>query len=213
MTPGRLLLLLAVLVAAFAQARASPLDADTCTKLKSEHSQLELAGIEADLAKGPEWAKVNLASEKIEQIRRFIELEEQLLFRCRGKSLVNLPSESDPAGDGKDDDKAAAAPKAASPPPGAAKKAKAPAAATKKKTEPAKKAAVQPPIKPAALQTKQAPGAAKTKPPAKAAVKPADVKPAPAAAKRSPQTKSDDANKAPPPASAANPGQLAPAAK
>jgi len=211
MTSGRLLLFLAVLAVALAQARASPLDADSCAKLQIEQTQLEFAGVEVDMAKGPEWAKTNLASGRLDQIRRFIEVEEQLLFRCRGKSLVHLPLESDPTGDGKDNDKEAA-PKASTQPPGAAKKTKPPAA---KKPDSAKKAAVQPPIKPTAPQTKQGPGAAKAKPPAKAAVKPAEasVQRAPASEKRAPKAKADEAGKAPLTGPAANPDQLPPPAK
>ena len=46
------------------------------------------------MGKGPEWAKVNLAPEKLEQIRRLIELDEQLLFRCGGRPLVVIPPRS-----------------------------------------------------------------------------------------------------------------------
>jgi len=198
MTMGRILLLLAVFTMAMVQARAAPLDADTCAKLLEEHGQLEQAGVEADMAKGPEWAKANLIPEKIERIRRFIEVEGQLLFRCRQKSLVNLPQEieNDPAGDGKD--KKAESPRV---PPDAAGKTKAPAATKKKSTQPAKKAAVQPAAKPAPKPapkpTKKAPSTGK--PPAKAnaaAKQPADTKvgPAPSAgtAKRVPKAKDED---------------------
>ena len=42
------------------------------------------------MAKGPEWAKANLGPEKLQQVQRLIEVEEQLLFRCQGKPLVQL---------------------------------------------------------------------------------------------------------------------------
>lgn len=86
MTPGRLLLLLAAVVVACAHARASPLDADSCTMLEVEQALLKLAGVERDMAKGPEWAKANLATQSVREIRRFIEVQEQLLFRCRETS-------------------------------------------------------------------------------------------------------------------------------
>jgi hypothetical protein len=86
-----LLLLIALAAgAALTQARASPLDADTCNKMMVEQGALETAGVEQDLAKGPEWAKTNLSAERIAQVRRFIELEELILFRCRSKSRVVL---------------------------------------------------------------------------------------------------------------------------
>jgi hypothetical protein len=197
MTMGRILLLFAVLAMAMVQARAAPLDADTCGKLLEEHGQLEQAGVEADMAKGPEWAKANLIPEKVERIRRFIEVEGQLLFRCRQKSLVNLPQETEngPAGDGKDRDKKAESPRV---PPDAGRKTKAPTAASKKKsTQPAKKTAVQPAAKPAPKQIKKAPSTGKPPAKAKAAAKqPAETKvgPAPSAgtAKRVPKAKDED---------------------
>jgi hypothetical protein len=164
MISGRVVLLLAAAAFALAEARAAPLDADTCAKLKGEHSQLELAGVEKDMEKGPEWAKANLAREKLDQIRRFIEVEEQLLFRCRDKSLVNLPPEQEqtPAADTDDQEKAKATPDdaPAKTPPGTTTKEK----TLPGKTEPAKK------TQPAKQQAKQGP--AKAKPPARAAVKP-----------------------------------------
>lgn len=94
MTSSQTLLLLVGLLgagAALTQARAAPLDAETCNKLMVEHEALETAGVEQSLAKGPEWAKANLSPDKIEQVRRFIELEELIQFRCRAKSRVTLP--------------------------------------------------------------------------------------------------------------------------
>lgn len=94
--PARLVLCLAAALLALAQAHATPLDADTCAKLKVEQAHLENAGVGHNMAKGPEWAKANLAAEKIEAVRRLIEVEEQLLFRCTGRLLVQLPPEPDP---------------------------------------------------------------------------------------------------------------------
>jgi hypothetical protein len=193
MTLGRILLLLAVLAAALVQARAAPLDAESCIKLMNEHEQLEQAGVEADMAKGPEWGKANLLPEKLDRIRRFIEIEEQLLFRCRQKSLVNLPAAVEaPASDGKEQDKKK---NAVAPP--TTEKSKAPPAAAKKGVQPAKKAAVHPAAKQPPKQPKQAPGAAKPPAKAKAAAKQpaaANTEPSPstAAAKRAPKAKAED---------------------
>jgi hypothetical protein len=196
MTTGRTLLLLAVLAVALTQARAAPLDAETCTKLLNEHEQLEQAGVEADMAKGPEWAKANLIPEKLDRIRRYIEIEGQLLFRCRQKSLVILPAEVEPEDkdqDKKEGEKSATAPKASAP----ADKAKAPSPAAKKTPDPAKKAAPQPAAKPAPKQTKQAPGDEKSPAKAKAAAKqPAGAKteqqPAATTEKRPQKAKAED---------------------
>jgi hypothetical protein len=76
---------------------AAQLDKDSCTKLKNEQGQLERDGARGSLGRGPDWAKANLGPEKMEQIRRLIEVDEQLLFRCGGRPLVVLPSDPDAA--------------------------------------------------------------------------------------------------------------------
>lgn len=80
--------------------RAAQLDKDACALLKTEQAQLEQGGMRGSMGKGPDWAKANLAQEKLEQIRRLIEVDEQLLFRCGGRPLVLLPSDPDPAARG-----------------------------------------------------------------------------------------------------------------
>src|SRR5262249_56909468 len=77
--------------------RAAQLDKDSCTKLKNEQVQLERDGARGSLGRGPDWAKANLGPEKMEQVRRLIEVDEQLLFRCGGRPLVVLPSDPDAA--------------------------------------------------------------------------------------------------------------------
>jgi hypothetical protein len=201
MTSGRLLLYLIALVVVLAQARAAPLDADTCAKLEGEQEQLEGLGVEKEMAKGPAWAKANLAPEKLAQVRRFIELEELILFRCRRKSLVTLPPEPEAAagGDQTEQDKQEkpetgndkeAAPAAG--PPAAKTKTPAPAAkpAAKQKAEADKAPAAR---KPAAAAKKQESGAGK-RAPTKAAARqqPADGPPAEKAAAKA---KVDDAYK------------------
>src|SRR5688572_3211699 len=99
MLSARLLFSLVALVAgvaALTQARAAPLDAEACAKLQAEQGQLEGAGVEKDMAKGADWAKANLGLEKLQRVQRFIEIEEQLLFRCRSKTIVHLVPENEP---------------------------------------------------------------------------------------------------------------------
>ena len=64
------------------QLAAVPLDIEACDKLVKEEHDLERAGARANLAKGPQWAKANLPQDKIEQVKRLIEVEEQVAFRC-----------------------------------------------------------------------------------------------------------------------------------
>ena len=175
-------------------AAAAMLDQEACARLKTELMQLELAGARGNMAKGPDWAKVNLSSDKLDQIKRLIEVDEQILFRCQGKPLVVLPEGVDadappernepgakPAPDGKAQAKEARQPTSKAPAKAAAPTAaKAPAPGAAK--APTGKA---PPAKAAAES--QASPAPKPKP--KPAVKP----------------KADDAYKPPPVAPAADP--------
>jgi hypothetical protein len=225
-TSSRTLLLLAALLgagAALSQARAAPLDAETCTKLMIEQGALEKAGVEQDMAKGVEWAKANLGLEKLGQVRRFIELEEQILFRCRSKSLVTLPPDPETEPQDKDQDKEKdkqakddhdkqqtvipkTAPKSA--PPSVATKPKGPGAAAKadpkQKGQADKKAAGDSTVKagdpkaqPKAVPKKQ--DAPASKPQSKAAAQQPPKSGTAAGQKSPPKAKVDDASKAPQP--------------
>lgn len=85
--------------------RAAALDPDSCAKLQGELESLEKAGLKDLLAKGAEWGKANLAPGKLQEIKRYIEVDEQLLFRCPGRHLVNLPLDPDPPPPAADDKK------------------------------------------------------------------------------------------------------------
>ncbi|MDX2203882.1 MAG: hypothetical protein NW223_14110 [Hyphomicrobiaceae bacterium] len=76
--------------------RAAALDPESCAKLKASLEELERAGARDNMAKGPDWAKANLPPDRLAEVRRLIETDEQLLFRCPGRHLVNLPLEPDP---------------------------------------------------------------------------------------------------------------------
>jgi hypothetical protein len=174
-------------------ANAASLDKETCDKLKVEQAQLEGTGVRGTMAKGPEWAKANLAADKLGEIKRLLELDELLLFRCQGRPLVVLPPEVelDPAAraaEGKEDGQETDA-KA----PAAAKKAPASQAKTAVGGEPKAKAAA-----PKDGLPKKADAAAK-----------AAATPRPAKAAK-PKPKTDDAYR-PPAASTGTPaGKLSP---
>src|SRR5262245_20763009 len=95
MTRSAFSLALAAVLLHAPASRATQLDKESCTKLKSEQVQHEKDGARSSLGKGPDWGKANLAPEKIEHVRRQIEVDEQLLFRCGGRPLVVLPSDPD----------------------------------------------------------------------------------------------------------------------
>lgn len=171
-------LLLAALAFAYADVRAEQLDAATCGQLKGELVRMEQNGARGNMAKGPEWAKANLPPDKLDQVRRLIELDEQLLFRCSVRNLVELPpdADADPPADqaGKD-----AAPAKADGPPAAQKKAGSKAApAQPPAAQPKPKQAVK--AEPKAKDAASAPGkaaAAKSKPKVNDAFKPPAVAP------------------------------------
>ena len=80
---------LAVLIAGAAPligpgALAEPLDRESCAGLQSERKQLFNADMQAALDQGPDWVKKHLTDEAIERVRRFLDVEEQIQFRCRG---------------------------------------------------------------------------------------------------------------------------------
>lgn len=90
-----LAILLAALSVAWAPAvHAGKLGTHACYELRVELGFLRAAGAEEDMKRGPDWAKVNLTREELENIRRLVEVEEQLRFRCgslRGKLIAKKP--------------------------------------------------------------------------------------------------------------------------
>ena len=82
-----------------AVANAAMHDAETCRKLKTEHDSMNASGLREMLAKGPDWAKSNLTKERMEQIKRFLALEEDVRFRCPlGKARPELEAAESEAG-------------------------------------------------------------------------------------------------------------------
>lgn len=172
--------------------RAEPLDAATCGQLKGEQVRMEQTGVRGNMEKGPMWAKSNLAADKLDQIRRLMDLDEQLLFRCSSRNLVELPpdADADPAPAKADEEGKDAASSKTDAAPAAQKK---PATAKAAPAEQAKTPAAKPKPKEAA---KTAP--APPKAPAKdTGAAPASDKAA-AAVKAKPKPKADDAYKPPP---------------
>ena len=88
-------LLHAALLLAAPAALAAPLDPEACAALKTEHRDLVAAGAKSDMTRGPEWAKANLAPERLGKIERLIAVEEQLSFRC-GEQLTARPQIKEP---------------------------------------------------------------------------------------------------------------------
>lgn len=117
-----------------ASARAEFIGKEECDKVREEVAKLELAGVRADMDRGPDWARKNLEPGRLRQIRSLIDAEEKLLFQCR----TAKPSK----------DVEAAIDAALKPPPGAAKPADGaadePAPDAAKPAKPAEPAAAAP---------------------------------------------------------------------
>lgn len=135
-------------------ALAAQLDAAECQKLKSEEAELTRIGVRAQFAKGPDWARANLAPDAIERIRRLITLDEQIGFRCPRPPPPKV-------------DEAAATAATAKPKPKPKAEAKAPAAEADQKAKPKPKP--KPAPAPDSAEQTTAPKSPAPKAPAKAA--------------------------------------------
>lgn len=92
------------------------LNEDACLKLRAEQTKFQQSNVAADMQRGPQWAKANLAADRLAQIEDFIALDEQIKFGCRDAKLPDSMIKP------KEDAKAAAAPAGQAKPATAAKK-------------------------------------------------------------------------------------------
>ncbi len=67
---------------AFTTSSAFAVGIKDCKAFEREHKKYVATGIRADMERGPEWAKSNLPANRVQQVLRFLYLEEQLRFRC-----------------------------------------------------------------------------------------------------------------------------------
>ena len=65
-------------------AGAEPLDKQSCSSLQTDRTKLLTRDMKAALDQGPDWVKTHLNEAEIDQVRRFLNIEEQIEFRCRG---------------------------------------------------------------------------------------------------------------------------------
>lgn len=99
----------AVMMGAPGIATAGMLDEPACNQLKNEQQRLASEGLKTEMLHGPDWAKANLPASRLDEIKRLMEVEEQINFRC---PLPPPPKVAEPAGAAPGED-GAAAPKAA----------------------------------------------------------------------------------------------------
>jgi hypothetical protein len=76
---------------------AEPLDKESCANLQTQRKQLLNRDMQAALDQGPDWVKSHLSEPEIDRVRKFLAVEEQIEFRCRGggvtKAKVTPPGE------------------------------------------------------------------------------------------------------------------------
>ena len=83
----------ALVAAGLTPSKAAPLDPSVCEQLQVRLDALRKDGVEADMAMGPEAARTRLPIDRFNRIGTFIELDEQLNFRCGlAKQRINLPT-------------------------------------------------------------------------------------------------------------------------
>jgi hypothetical protein len=73
---------------------AEPLDKESCANLQRERKVLFNADMQAALDQGPDWVKKHLTEDAIEGVRRFLSIEEQIQFRCRGGGVAKTDAKS-----------------------------------------------------------------------------------------------------------------------
>jgi hypothetical protein len=87
-------LIFAAGILAGAVAIAEPLDKEACANLQIERKKLLTRDMQAALDQGPDWVKDHLNDEAIGRVRRFLSVEEQIQFRCRGGGVAKVPAKS-----------------------------------------------------------------------------------------------------------------------
>ena len=82
-------------------ASAAMQDKKTCKALKLERAELLRSGIKDNMANGPYWALDNLESDQITRIRRYLGVDETIMFQCPGGRKPRLKSKRTTAGNKK----------------------------------------------------------------------------------------------------------------
>jgi hypothetical protein len=132
---------------------AAPLDKDSCAKLTQDMQNMKMLEVGKLMEKGPSWAASHLTPADLSLVRQYIDLDEQLKFRCSAPgSLVHLKHLDDDEDDrqAKQADAAGGEAKKDRAGDGQEEEASAPAAAPAAKPKPEKQKAAKAPVKKAA---------------------------------------------------------------
>jgi hypothetical protein len=77
-------------------ALAAPLDKDACAKLAQDVQNMKLLDVDKLMERGPAWAASHLSPAELSLVRQYIDLDEQMKFRCSApSSLVHLKNLDD----------------------------------------------------------------------------------------------------------------------
>lgn len=83
-------------------AGAAPLDKNACAKLAQELQNLKALDVDKLMENGPSWAVAHLSPGDLGLVRQYIDLDEQMKFRCSAPSslvhLKHLEDEDEDAG-------------------------------------------------------------------------------------------------------------------
>jgi hypothetical protein len=163
--------LIAIVTFGASGACATPLAPEICENLRGEILALEQGGLRATITRGPETAKSTLTTEQLGYIRRLIDLDAQLKFRCpsdRAAALLkNVAPEDNPDAPGYSSETDVGGPGAAAP--GKAKQA--PPKAARPKVEGAPSQVTPPPATSSDAATPSAKPTPRAKPLAKPVAK------------------------------------------
>jgi hypothetical protein len=102
----------AIVLAAPAAVSANPLDEQACQRLRTERQALTVLGIDKHVEKGAGWAKERLTPADLNLVKRYLDVFEQIKFRCDKIVAMAEPEEKE-----EDDDDGNAAGGAAPPMP------------------------------------------------------------------------------------------------
>lgn len=78
------LLVAGLLPLAASRVLAEPLDKESCKELQDQRKALLTLEMQAALDHGPDWVKDHLEPTELDKVRRFLLVEEKIVFQCRG---------------------------------------------------------------------------------------------------------------------------------
>jgi hypothetical protein len=79
-------------------AMAEPLDRESCANLQNDRKQLLNKEMQTALDHGADWVKSHLSETEIDRVRKFLAIEEQIEFRCRGGGITKTQAQTTPPG-------------------------------------------------------------------------------------------------------------------